>query len=243
MTLQNILLRSLLIAAAIMLSSSFIANNRAFSTSSLIVFATKGKGFGKKDPLPEVEEPIIVPDEYQTSKPASSKPLGELKAPDNMYEAMSNTDMFQKERAKRLKNIKEKRTILEEEEALIASDPSVGAVPELIADRMIRRIAFFFGIPVFGGLAIFVAAFFISKKYDIVVPPPMVAYATQVPFVAGLLGITYGILSSSWDEEPGSMFGIKEFKTNVDRIKEGLQRSRDTARLQDEIEKDEKNLF
>lgn len=39
------------------------------------------------------------------------------------------------------------------------------------------------------------------------------------------------------------MFGIKEFKTNVDRIREGLQRSRDTARLQDEIEKDERNLY
>ena len=59
----------------------------------------------------------------------------------------------------------------------------------------------FFGIPVFGGLAIFVAAFFYSKKYDVVVPPSVVAYATQAPFVMGLLGITYAILSSSWDPE------------------------------------------
>jgi len=34
---------------------------------------------------------------------------------------------------------------LKEEEDLISSDPSVGAVPEVVADRMIGRIAAFFG--------------------------------------------------------------------------------------------------
>ena len=51
----------------------------------------------------------------------------------------------------------------------------------------------------FGGLSLFVLFFFLSKKYDIIVPPPVVAYATQAPFILGLIGITYGILSSSWD--------------------------------------------
>jgi hypothetical protein len=60
---------------------------------------------------------------------------------------------------------------LREEEELIAQDPSVGAVPEIVADRMLGRIIAFFGVPVFGGLAIFVGAFFYSKKYDVVVPP------------------------------------------------------------------------
>jgi len=59
---------------------------------------------------------------------------------------------------------------------------------------------------VFGGLAIFVGAFFYSKKYDVVIPPSIVAYATQAPFVLGLLGITYAILSSSWDVEVDSFF-------------------------------------
>jgi hypothetical protein len=53
-------------------------------------------------------------------------------------------------------------------------DPSVGAVPELVADRMIGRIIAFFGVPVFGGLAIFVGAFFYSKKFDLVVPPSII---------------------------------------------------------------------
>jgi Photosynthesis affected mutant 68 len=50
------------------------------------------------------------------------------------------------------------------------------------------------------GLAIFVGAFFYSKKYDVVVPPSIIAYATQVPFVLGLMGISYAIISTSWDE-------------------------------------------
>ena len=47
----------------------------------------------------------------------------------------------------------------------------------------------FLGVPVFGGLAIFVAAFFYSKKYDVVVPPSIIAYATQAPFVLGLMDL------------------------------------------------------
>ena len=69
------------------------------------------------------------------------------------------------------------------------------------ANRMLNRMIIFFGAPVFGGLAIFVGAFFYSKKYDVVVPPSIIAYATQAPFVLGLVGITYSILSSSWDPE------------------------------------------
>ena len=72
---------------------------------------------------------------------------------------------------------------------------------QIVANRMLNRMIVFFGAPVFGGLAIFVGAFFYSKKYDIVIPPSIIAYATQAPFVLGLLGITYSILSSSWDPE------------------------------------------
>lgn len=110
-----------------------------------------------------------------------------------------NTKMFKSDRLRREDILNEKIKRLQAEDELIASDPSVGAVPELVADRMIRRIAVFFGVPVFGGLSIFVGAFFYSKKYDATLPPVIVAYATQLPFVIGLLGITYGILSSSWD--------------------------------------------
>lgn len=92
------------------------------------------------------------------------------------------------------------------------------------------------------GLAIFVGAFFYSKKYDVVVPPSIIAYATQVPFVLGLVGISYAIISSSWDEEPGSLLGFKEFGVNFQRIKDGLNRTRENAELKDDIEKEKEKL-
>ncbi|KAJ1403805.1 hypothetical protein B484DRAFT_338303 [Ochromonadaceae sp. CCMP2298] len=144
--------------------------------------------------------------------------------------------MFQRQKSRKQEILREKIEKLREEDELIATDPSVGAVPELVADRMIRRIAVFFGVPVFGGLTIFVGAFFYGRSNNLVVPPALIAYATQLPFVLGLVGITYGILSSSWDTEPGSALGFTEFQTNFKRIQEGLTRTRETAELRSEIE-------
>jgi len=56
--------------------------------------------------------------------------------------------------------------------------------------------------------------------------------------VLGLVGISYAILSSSWDDEPGSALGFEEFKTNVKRVQDGLKRTKDTAKLKFEVEEE-----
>lgn len=155
---------------------------------------------------------------------------------------IKSTSMYKKARQRQEMELDEKIQKLQQQEIEQAADPSVGAVPELIANRMITRIAWFLGIPLFGGLSIFVAAFFAVKKYDISIEPSVVAYATQVPFVIGLLGISYAIISTSWDEEEGSALGMSEFKLNFSRIKDGLSRSKDTARLKEEIERESEKL-
>jgi len=44
-------------------------------------------------------------------------------------------------------------------------------------------------------------------------------------------------MSASWDpEEEGSSLGVDEFKTNVDNIKEGLQRSRQNEMFRDRMQ-------
>lgn len=48
-------------------------------------------------------------------------------------------------------------------------------------------------------------------------------------FFIGIMGITYGIMSASWDEnQEGSALGLEQFKSNtaplVDRIKNGPKR-------------------
>jgi len=162
------------------------------------------KGFGqiKKNLGSEASASVVTQKSSQVDRADGGTVVDE---DNNSRVAMTDEDMilstkmFKSDRLRREDILNEKIKRLQAEDELIASDPSVGAVPELVADRMIRRIAVFFGVPVFGGLSIFVGAFFYSKKYDLTLPPVIVAYATQFPFVIGLLGITYGILSSSWD--------------------------------------------
>ena len=157
--------------------------------------------------------------------------------------AIQASGRFTRMRENREKELDEKIAMLKEEDDLIATDPSVGAVPQIVADRMITRIATFFGVPVFGGLLLFGVSLYVSKTSDFVIPPNLLAYATQAPFVLGLIGITYGILSASWEpDNEGSMLGIEEFKTNYNRIQEGLQRTRDTAALREEIEEEKRKL-
>jgi ABC-type dipeptide/oligopeptide/nickel transport system permease subunit len=46
-------------------------------------------------------------------------------------------------------------------------------------------------------------------------------------FGLGVLGLTYGVLSSSWDEEtPGSLWGFQEFTTNWGRMTAAWRASR-----------------
>ena len=133
----------------------------------------------------------------------------------------------------------EKIERLRVQEAELMEDASVGAVPEIVANRMISRITAFFGVPVFLGMSIFAGSVVSAKKFDTVVPPYVIAYATQVPFVAGLIGITYAIMSSSWDEDrEGSWLGFDEATLNLQRIRDGFDREKETAKLKDDIERE-----
>lgn len=62
----------------------------------------------------------------------------------------------------------------------------------------------------------------VSQKIDL--PQGTAFVVSGLFFGAGLLGITYGILSASWNENvEGSGLGIEEFKSNtaplIDKIK------------------------
>jgi hypothetical protein len=55
-------------------------------------------------------------------------------------------------------------------------------------------------------------------------------------FIA-LQGITYSIMSASWDpDREGSFLGTEEFSQNLDNIKSGLSRSRENAILRDKMQ-------
>jgi len=116
--------------------------------------------------------------------------------------------------------------------------PDSGILPEVVSNRMLRRILTFGGVP-FGLLFSFFAAYFVLKyKYDITVIPVVVAYSTLGTIGLATFGITYGIFSSSWDEDvEGSALGWEEAKTNFVRAKDGLMGARDKEKRADEFEK------
>ena len=60
-------------------------------------------------------------------------------------------------------------------------------------------------------------------------PPIAVLLVSLGFFGLGVLGLSYGALSTSWEEGPdqGSLLGIDEFKLNFGRMRQAWKESRD----------------
>lgn len=101
------------------------------------------------------------------------------------------------------------------------------AIPQVVSQRMIRRVAAFCGIPTALGIATLVASYLLATNTDIKLAPIAVLLVNMGLFGLGVLGITYGVLSASWDEERvGSLLGFSEFSTNWGRMVEVWRETR-----------------
>ncbi len=101
------------------------------------------------------------------------------------------------------------------------------AIPQVVSQRMIRRVAGFCGIPTALGITILVASYLLATYTDIKLAPIAVLLANMGLFGLGVLGITYGVLSASWDEDRvGSLLGFSEFNTNWGRMVEVWRETR-----------------
>mgnify|MGYP001257260057 CR=1 FL=1 len=92
-------------------------------------------------------------------------------------------------------------------------------IPKYVADRMAKRIFFTAGIPTFMGMSVFVASYIIVTRNIAEIPPSSTIAISALFFLLGLGGLSFGILSSSWDKEPGSFFGIENISLNIERAK------------------------
>jgi hypothetical protein len=93
------------------------------------------------------------------------------------------------------------------------------AIPQVVSQRMIRRVAGFCGVPTALGIITLVAGYLLAIYTDIKLAPIAVLLVNMGFFGLGVLGITYGVLSASWDEERvGSLLGLGEFTTNWGRM-------------------------
>jgi hypothetical protein len=96
----------------------------------------------------------------------------------------------------------------------VASGP--GTTPQVVVDRMFRRMLVSAGAPVLLALALLPCFYYTRVVMKLEYPPWLVYLVQGALFGGGLLGITYGILSTSWEpRREGSALGFDEFKANV----------------------------
>ena len=93
------------------------------------------------------------------------------------------------------------------------------AVPKIVSDRMARRMAVLCGVPTALGMATFIASYLVVSHGWFKLPNVAVVLTSMGCFGLGVIGLSYGVLSASWDEEVvGSRIGLQEFKTNWGRM-------------------------
>jgi hypothetical protein len=93
------------------------------------------------------------------------------------------------------------------------------AIPKVVSNRMARRMAIFCGLPTALGISTFVVSYVIVSQGWFKLPHIAVVLVSMGFLGLGVLGLTYGALSASWDEERvGGKLGFSEFTTNWQRM-------------------------
>ncbi len=96
-------------------------------------------------------------------------------------------------------------------------------IPKYVANRMARRIAFTTGIPTLSGMGVFIGSYFLISKGIAEISPSLTLVTSAICFLLGLIGLSYGILSASWDFNPGSFLGFENIKPNINRMKDAFK--------------------
>lgn len=96
-----------------------------------------------------------------------------------------------------------------------------GYIPEVVSQRMVQRVVIFCGIPAVMGMLVFIASYFVVSQHVFKLPNVVVLLTSMGCLGLSVLGLSYGILSASWEEDytaKGSFWGWQEFKTNFGRM-------------------------
>ena len=111
------------------------------------------------------------------------------------------------------------RNIEKKVPTIAPKNKQTNGIPKYVADRMARRIIFTAGIPTILGMSVFVVSYIVVTRNIAEIPPSSTIAISALFFLLGLAGLSFGILSASWDKEPGSFFGIENLPLNIERAK------------------------
>ncbi len=92
-------------------------------------------------------------------------------------------------------------------------------IPDEVNRRIARRVALFCGVPTGLGIATFVVSYILVSKHIVDLPTSAVVLLSMLFLGIGVVGLSYGAISASWDEgRVGSWWGSEEFKKNFGHL-------------------------
>ncbi|WP_299484637.1 photosystem II biosynthesis protein [Acaryochloris sp. IP29b_bin.137] len=159
--------------------------------------------------------------------------LADASAPDSKKKAKSAPKLSAKASKSKKKQKKAKRQKREAPSSII---------PKVVSNRMIRRVGIFSGIPTLLAFSTIPTSYFVTEQGWVEFPSTVVLFVSITFLALGLVGVSYGIISASWDEDiKGSAIGISEFRLNLGRIQERRKiQKEERKRIKEEQAKAEK---
>jgi hypothetical protein len=146
-------------------------------------------------------EPVSRPKKVKESKKNPSPPLPANKKAENINAQTKNTQT--KDVVKPISN----------------GSNSLG-IPDDVNRRIARRVAIFCGFPTGLGITTFIVSYFLVSKHIVDLPTSAVVLLSMLFLGIGVVGLSYGAISASWDEgRVGSWWGGDEFKKNFGHLR------------------------
>lgn len=104
-----------------------------------------------------------------------------------------------------------------------AAAKAQNVIPKPVANRMLRRVIFASGLPTAAGMGVFIASYLVVSRGIAEISPVITLMSSAACFLVGLVGLSYGVLSASWEEAPGSLLGLEHIRTNLGRMRDSVK--------------------
>ena len=102
-------------------------------------------------------------------------------------------------------------------------------IPNYVANRMARRVAITTGIPTISGMSVFIVSYLVISRGIADIAPGITLISSAACFLIGLFGLSYGILSASWEILPGSLLGLENIRPNIERVRAAFGQGKKTS--------------